>query len=335
MLPASQNAQRNRFLTGENSRPDFQQIATDAASYLAAGTSFFIAVIIFSRRLAGGITSQPSSSLLLLLAIIGGGLIAAANGAWSERPPSSLWMMTITRCSVLITLISIGIWLPLFSAFSFATTTLAAAIAFLPARHPRNGKLPHNSTFPYWTAATELQQTFRKKTLNFLRIGQAKPKPSIEKTTPPFSLWETLRNKKQDAKQLVPLKQLLDEQVIVRPTEKHHSGAEDTLLQWQERYELPDGTEYLCGQLMIAFSPGSRVTTGHVGFCPAFQKTPIVEVTTNYDALEVSVTVAEILPWGIRIECRVEEPIDECTAIPVSLSVNKPLGSNTSFTPHK
>ena len=94
--------------------------------------------------------------------------------------------MTITRCSVLITLISIGIWLPLFSAFSFATTTLAAAIAFLPARHPRNGKLPHNSNFPYWTAATELQQTFRKKTLNFLRIGQAKPKPSIEKTTPPF-----------------------------------------------------------------------------------------------------------------------------------------------------
>ncbi len=188
MLPASQNAQRNRFLTGESSRSDFQQIATDAASYLAAGTSFFIAVIIFYRRLAGGITSQPSSSLLLLLAIIGGGLIAAANGAWSERPPSSLWMMTTTRCSVLITLISIGIWLPLFSASSFATTTLAAAIAFLPTRHPRNGKLPHNSNFPYWTAATELQRAFRKKTLDFLRIGQTKPKPSIEKTTPSFSL---------------------------------------------------------------------------------------------------------------------------------------------------
>ena len=49
----------------------------------------------------------------------------------------------------------------------------------------------------------------------------------------------------------------------------------------------------------------------------AFQTLPVVEVTTDYDDLEVSVTVAEILPWGVRIECRVEEPIDEGTSIPV------------------
>ena len=335
MLPASQNAQQNRLLTGESSRPDFQQITTDAASYLAAGTSFFIAIIIFSRRLVGGITSQPSSSSLFVVAIIGGGLIAVANGAWSERPPSSLWMTATTRCSVLITLTLIGIWLPLFSISSFVTTTLAATIAFLPARYPHHGKLPHASNFPYWTTATELQQIVRENILNFLRIGKTKAKPSIEKTKPPFQLWKILRNEKQNFKQLVPLEQLSNEQVIFHSTGQHHSGAEDTLLHWQERYELPDGTEYLRGQLMIVFSPGSRVTTGHVGFCPAFQETPIVEVATNYDALEVSVTVAEILPWGVRIECRVEEPIDECTAIPVSLSVNKPLGSNTSFTPPK
>ena len=47
MLPASQNAQRNKFLTGESSRPDFQQIATDAASYLAAGTSFLLPLSSF------------------------------------------------------------------------------------------------------------------------------------------------------------------------------------------------------------------------------------------------------------------------------------------------
>ena len=335
MLPASQNAQRSRFLTGESSRLDFKQITTDAASYLAAGTSFFIAIIIFSRRLAGGITSQPSNSLLLLVAIIGGGLIVAANGAWSERPPCSLWMTVTTRCSVLITLASIGIWLPLFSASSFVTTSLAAAITFLPTRHARNSKLPHTSNFPYWATAAELQRTVRENLLNFSQIRQTKPKPSIKKTMNPFPLSRILRNGKQGVKQLVPLKQLLKEQAIFRPTGKHHTGAEHTLLHWQERYELPDGTEYLRGQLMIAFSPGSRVTTGHVGFCPAFQGMPSVDVTTNYDALEVSVTVAEILPWGARIECRVEEPIEECTAIPVSLSVNKPLGTNTSFTPHK
>ena len=97
---------------------------------------------------------------------------------------------------------------------------------------------------------------------------------------------------------------------------------------------MPDGTEYLRGQLMIAFSAGTRLTTGHVGFCPAFQSIPVVEVTTDYDALEVSVTAAEILPWGVRIECRVEEPIDEGTSIPVFLSVNKPLESNISQPHH-
>ena len=60
MLPASQDVRSDRFATGESSCPDFLQFATNAVSYLAAGTSFFIAIIILSRRMAGGLASQPS-----------------------------------------------------------------------------------------------------------------------------------------------------------------------------------------------------------------------------------------------------------------------------------
>ena len=176
----------------------------------------------------------------------------------------------------------------------------------------------------------DLQQSVRQNILNILRLEQADSNPFASKKNHPSPWWKIFRQEKQDAKLLVPLENFLGEQAISRPTTRHKSGSKDTLLHWQERYELPDGTEYLRGQLMIAFSAGTRLTTGHVGFCPALQSTPIVKVTTDYDALEVSVTAAEILPWGVRIECRVEEPIDEGTSIPVFLSVNEPLESRTS-----
>ena len=183
---------------------------------------------------------------------------------------------------------------------------------------------------PYWTVVNKLQKTFHKNMLNLFQLKQAKSNLFTSEKNNTLPRWKIFNRKNTDAKQLVPLEKLLSGQVIFRPNSRHQSGPKDTLLHWQERYKLPDGTEYLCGQLMIAFSAGTRLTTGHVGFCPAFQTIPVVEVTTDYDALEVSVTAAEILPWGVRIECRVEEPIDEGTSIPVFLSVNKPLESNTS-----
>ena len=330
MLPASQDVRSDRLSAGESSCPDFQQFATNAVSYLAAGTSFFIAIIILSRRIAGGLTSQPSISVLLLAALVGGGLTAAANNAWPKWLPTFHWLVTTTRCSVLVTLLALGIWLPLPTSTTFATIALAGALAFLTSHRSRDRELAHVSLSPYWTAVIDLQQSVRQTILNILRLEQADSNPFASKKNYSSPWWKFFRQDKQGAKQLVPLERILSEQAISRPTTRQQSGPKDTLLHWQERYELPDGTEYLRGQLMIAFSAGTRLTTGHVGFCPAFQSIPIVEVTTDYDALEVSVTAAEILPWGVRIECRVEEPIDEGTSIPVFLSVNEPLESRTS-----
>jgi len=56
-----------------------------------------------------------------------------------------------------------------------------------------------------------------------------------------------------------------------------------------------------------------------VGFCPAFPVTPLVQVSTEYDGVEAVVTAAEVLPWGVRIECRLSEPADEPLEIPVDL----------------
>jgi hypothetical protein len=91
-----------------------------------------------------------------------------------------------------------------------------------------------------------------------------------------------------------------------------------SLRQRYERYELPTGGGCVRGRLAIAVPAGARAAAGHIGFCPAFTETPDVEVTTSYDGVEVTVAAAEVLPWGVRVECRLAEPAEE----PLEISVD-------------
>lgn len=60
-----------------------------------------------------------------------------------------------------------------------------------------------------------------------------------------------------------------------------------------------------------------RAVHGHLGFCPAFGELPEVHVETPYDGVEAVVAAAEVVPWGVRIECRLAEPAEEAITIPV------------------
>ena len=93
-----------------------------------------------------------------------------------------------------------------------------------------------------------------------------------------------------------------------------------------ERYVLPDERmECIRGTLHLAVVSGSRLVTGHVGFCPPFQHVPQVEVGTRCEEVEATIVAAEVLPWGARIECRLDEPADETILIPVDVFARAPL----------
>jgi len=47
-------------------------------------------------------------------------------------------------------------------------------------------------------------------------------------------------------------------------------------------------------------------------------------VTTDCDFVEADLTAAEILPWGVRVECRLSEPAEETLEIPVDLVASVP-----------
>lgn len=95
------------------------------------------------------------------------------------------------------------------------------------------------------------------------------------------------------------------------------------VLQRFERCEV-DGIDCLRGTLTLVVPQGARTAHGHVGFCPSFRLLPQVDVTTSYDGVEASVTAAEIVPWGTRIECRLDEPAEEPVAIPVDVVARSP-----------
>ena len=96
------------------------------------------------------------------------------------------------------------------------------------------------------------------------------------------------------------------------------------LLQRLERYERADGADCLRGQLRLTLPAGSRSAHGHVGFCPPFAETPAVQVSTDHDGVEAVVSATEVLPWGVRVECRLDEPAEEAVEIPVDLFVHFP-----------
>ena len=93
-----------------------------------------------------------------------------------------------------------------------------------------------------------------------------------------------------------------------------------------ERYLLTDERmECLRGTLHLAVVAGSRLVTGHVGFCPPFHQLPQVEVGTACEQVEATITAAEVLPWGVRVECRLDEPADETILIPIDVVARAPL----------
>lgn len=96
------------------------------------------------------------------------------------------------------------------------------------------------------------------------------------------------------------------------------------LVQRFERRALPDGGECVYGRLCVVVPEGSRTGYAHVGFCPPLASQPTVDVTTDYDGVEAVVSAAEVLPWGARIECRLDEPAEETVEIPVDILAKSP-----------
>ena len=259
--------------------------------------------VLVLRRFAGAIAAPPGPEAVL--AVCGTGLLLVAAGdmatrfstARAARPAMSWLPAVLTRLGLLMAVAAVCLPLQMTSTVD-ALTTLAAFVVSLVAV----GLGPVADRVGGGLVLGRRAAAYRRPVVPTASVPTAITPPSVA----------------------VPM--AVPSQPIAQ------SGLQDgalatpagNLLQRFERIVLPGGAECVRGRLCVAVPKGARSGYGHVGFCPPLASQPTVDVTTDYDGVEAVVSAAEVLPWGVRIECRLDEPAEETIEIPVDILATAP-----------
>lgn len=242
--------------------------------------------LLLVRRLSGGVTVAPG--MVMLAAVCGAGGLLVAVGDLASRHGGGRPSLA-TRVGFLMAALAITLPPPLGRSGALLMSVVTVAFAVLLLVQPWAGpwlSIPSPVMVPLMPDPLEPAQPA------LIPAGGERSLPS------------------QDA---APGSKGIDDFFHVQPATGEH------LLQQQERLTRANGTECVRGRLFLAVPTGVRTASGHVGFCPPFATIPTVEVTTAYDEVEAIVAATEVLPWGVRIECRLDEPADEPFEIPIDI----------------
>ena len=276
--------------------------------------------VLLLRRLAGAIEAPPGPEAALVTCGAGLLLVAIGDLAWrpsAARASSSAmsWLPTVlARLGLLMAVAAVGLPLRLAPAVD-ALTTIAVLLVSLVAvaRGPVAGLIGTWIGTSFGTSfSTRLVRRRPAKTNSRLDVptaaGSAQtavPVIAPAPTAAPDQIQDHVRGHIREWDTPSPL-----------------AGS---LLQRFERMALPEGVECVRGRLCVVVPEGSRSGYAHVGFCPPLAAMPTVDVTTDYDGVEAVVSAAEVLPWGVRVECRLDEPAEETIEIPVDILAKSPV----------
>ena len=243
------------------------------------------------RRLAGGIATPPTAAAVLV--VCGAGLLLVtvcdlarqASAARTSRAAVAWLPVWLARLGLLMAVAAVSLPLRITPSFD-ALTTIAAVVVSL------------SIVARGWLSQRQTTSGPRR----FPAATTAVPPSAAVPMAIPF----------QNGR-LHPVDQARPEGAALA------SLPNGSLLQRFERLALPDGGECVRGRLSVVVPEGSRSGYAHVGFCPPLASQPTIDVSTDYDGVEAVVSAAEVLPWGARIECRLDEPAEETVEIPVDI----------------
>ena len=259
-----------------------------AAGWVAAAFAAAAGTTLLARRFSGAILASADPAVVVPAAIVGAALVLVADAGVRAGLP--IGIAVLARCGGAITAASLLLPPAATTPADWAAVVIAggllAAVIVRPPPVPPGRRRPP-------PAVRRVHERVR-------RGGTAAPVPSspghraASASAPDFG-----RESSAD-----------DGPVEAAPGE--------VVRQRLIRRDAADGRESIAGELRISVPVGARLASGHVGFCPSFRHLPAVEVATDYDGVEAVVTVGELLPWGVRIDCRLAEPAEEPLEIPVS-----------------
>lgn len=262
-----------------------------AVVLLVGSALFACGFVLVLRRLSGAIVKLPGPAGLLAVCGFGMVLIAVSDAGvrsifakQSAAAGTGLWVRILSRVGLVLSLAAVG--LPLggsspIDPITATLTTLAATAALL------------------WPLANRMRVTINRHIDSPARLSLSRD----------ADLHESIHQSKILAGLIV--------QSRFQP--RTPDDCPGHLEQRLERYQLAGGVDCLRGRLLLAVPLGARTAYGHVGFCPPFVQTPAVTVTTQYDGVEAIVAAAEVLPWGVRVECRLDAPAEEAFEIPIDI----------------
>ena len=84
--------------------------------------------------------------------------------------------------------------------------------------------------------------------------------------------------------------------------------------------------EMVYGTLRADFEPNQRSVSLHVAFCPPFAMTPQMDIEQT-DGPEARLKLAQVLPYGARVDVRLREASDQLQSVVVELCVRE-VGRN-------
>ncbi|MFM8414366.1 MAG: hypothetical protein ACKOCX_06535 [Planctomycetota bacterium] len=243
------------------------------------------------RRLTGGFAFTPGPAVAWAVTAAGWPLVMATDlAARLERDSWPRWLARVGLVAAALAVAPVGDGLSLPAR---VVAALAVTVALVVAIAPLAGAWPGVAPRPFWPGravptapeAPPRERHAPAAEIASLPAGLGGPStPLTDPGRPPASGW----------------------------TDPPPAGFRQRL----ERLETPSGEDCLRGQVLVAVPAGSRTGHAHVGFCPPFAGLPQLEVSTTCDVVEAEVVAAEILPWGVRIECRLSEPAEEPLEIP-------------------
>jgi hypothetical protein len=103
------------------------------------------------------------------------------------------------------------------------------------------------------------------------------------------------------------------------------AARQDLLLQEISRFVTAEGEEIVRGSLAVIVDRGSRVSAGHLAFCPPLARRPDFEVqpeaTTN-----ATLKISQLYPHGARIEVRLPQTAPVETVVRLQFVARTPHG---------
>lgn len=280
---------RGRGIAGPMGPADreWATVARGAAAAVAATLACGGATLLL-RRLTGGFAFTPGPAVAWAVTVAGWSLVMTTDlMAGIHRDQWTRWLARVGLMAAGLAVAPMGDGLSLPARVTAAlavTAALVVALVPLPIVWPEAGSRPWGPRRGD-PAAPRRERRGPTAEVAPLPARHARPAGSLtDLAGPPASAW----------------------------TDPPPAGFRQRL----ERLETPTGEDCLRGQVLVAVPAGSRTGHAHVGFCPPFAGLPRLDVSTSCDFVEAEVAAAEILPWGVRIECRLSEPAEEPLEIP-------------------